>query len=74
MKNISCCVAVMLALFATPAVVANGDDAAKQSAALTAAQVIDRIKANVGVPWMAQTVDTFKAGDQRRRSPASRRR
>ena len=63
MRNISCCVAVMLALFVTPAVLANGDEAARQSATLTAAQVIDRIKANVGVPWMAQTVDTFKAGD-----------
>jgi putative NIF3 family GTP cyclohydrolase 1 type 2 len=63
MKNIFCAAAVMLALFATPAVFADGDEAAKQSATLTAAQVIDRIKANVGVPWMAQTVDTFKAGD-----------
>jgi len=25
--------------------------------------VIERIKANVGVPWQEQTVDTFKAGD-----------
>lgn len=30
---------------------------------LTARQVIERIQKNVGVPWMAQTVDTFKAGD-----------
>ena len=30
---------------------------------ITAQQVIDRIKANVGIPWMAETVDTFKAGD-----------
>ena len=30
---------------------------------LTARQVIERIKANVGVPWRAETVDTFKAGD-----------
>lgn len=30
---------------------------------LTAQQVIDRIKKNVGVPWRDQTVDTFKAGD-----------
>src|SRR5215813_6943739 len=30
---------------------------------LTAQQVIDRIKKNVGVPWREQTVDTFKAGN-----------
>jgi putative NIF3 family GTP cyclohydrolase 1 type 2 len=30
---------------------------------LTARQIIDRIRANVGVPWSQQTVDTFKAGD-----------
>jgi putative NIF3 family GTP cyclohydrolase 1 type 2 len=30
---------------------------------LTAAQVIDRIKAHVGVSWQSQTVDTFKAGN-----------
>src|SRR5271155_5682581 len=30
---------------------------------LTARQVIERIQAHVGVPWMAETVDTFKAGD-----------
>jgi putative NIF3 family GTP cyclohydrolase 1 type 2 len=29
---------------------------------LTAGQVIDRIKANVGVPWRAQTVDNIIAG------------
>lgn len=30
---------------------------------LTARQVIDRIKANAGVPWTGATVDTVKAGD-----------
>ncbi len=29
----------------------------------TAREIIDRIKAEVGVPWRAQTVDTIKAGD-----------
>lgn len=29
----------------------------------TAQQVIDRIKAHVGVPWQNETVDTFKAGN-----------
>jgi putative NIF3 family GTP cyclohydrolase 1 type 2 len=37
--------------------------AAPQAATLTAAQVIDRIKANVGVPWRAQTVDNVIAGN-----------
>ncbi len=32
------------------------------SGALTAGQVIDRIKANVGIPWRAQTVDNLIAG------------
>ena len=34
-----------------------------QTPSLTARQVLDRIKANIGVPWMEQTVDTFKDGD-----------
>jgi len=34
-----------------------------QSGELTARQVIERIQKNVGVPWRAQTVDTFKAGN-----------
>src|SRR3954463_6351874 len=29
----------------------------------TARQIVDRIKHNVGLPWAAATVDTFKAGD-----------
>ncbi len=33
-----------------------------QNASLTARQVIERIKKNVGVPWRAETVDTFKDG------------
>jgi hypothetical protein len=36
---------------------------AAQTPSLTARQVLDRIKANIGVPWMEQTVDTFKDGD-----------
>ncbi|MGA8030458.1 MAG: Nif3-like dinuclear metal center hexameric protein [Bryobacteraceae bacterium] len=35
---------------------------AAQNKQLTAAEVIDRIKANVGVPWTTPTVDTIKAG------------
>ena len=33
------------------------------SGALTAQEVVDRIKKSVGVEWKADTVDTFKAGD-----------
>ena len=31
--------------------------------AITAGEVVDRIKAHVGIAWMARTRDTFKAGD-----------
>jgi putative NIF3 family GTP cyclohydrolase 1 type 2 len=37
-------------------------DAQDSKSPLTAGQVIDRIKANVGVPWRTETVDTIKAG------------
>jgi putative NIF3 family GTP cyclohydrolase 1 type 2 len=33
------------------------------AAALTAQEIVDRIKKNLGVDWKADTVDTFKAGD-----------
>ncbi len=33
-----------------------------QAAGLTAAQVVERIKAGVGIPWRAQTVDNIVAG------------
>ena len=36
---------------------------AQQPNAPTARQVIELIKQRVGVPWRAETVDTFKAGD-----------
>lgn len=36
---------------------------AQGAAAPTARQIVDQIKANVGVPWREETVDTFKAGD-----------
>lgn len=35
---------------------------ASPPAALTAGQVLDRIKSHVGIPWRAQTVDTIIAG------------
>lgn len=34
-----------------------------QAAEVTARQVIERIQKQVGVPWRAETVDTFKAGN-----------
>jgi putative NIF3 family GTP cyclohydrolase 1 type 2 len=30
---------------------------------ITAQQIVDRVKTNVGVEWMPETVDTFKTGD-----------
>jgi putative NIF3 family GTP cyclohydrolase 1 type 2 len=33
------------------------------AAAVTAQEIVDRIKKNVGVDWKAETVDAFKAGD-----------
>ncbi len=63
MKKSTCFVVVLLALSAMSVVAADRGRAAPQNATLTAAQVIDRIKANLGVPWMTETVDTFKAGD-----------
>jgi len=47
-------------LLATSCFAADNNTAA---AKLTAAQVIERIQKQVGVPWSKQTVDTFKAGD-----------
>ena len=38
-------------------------DAAAPGKSLTAQEVVDRIKAHVGIEWLAQTRDTFKAGD-----------
>jgi len=35
---------------------------AEQSGTMTAGQIIERIKKNVGVPWRAETVDTIKSG------------
>jgi putative NIF3 family GTP cyclohydrolase 1 type 2 len=32
-------------------------------AEITAQEIVDRIRQNVGVPWKADTVDAFKAGD-----------
>lgn len=50
--------ALLLATFIVPV-----SPAAAQQKSLTARQVIERIQAHVGVPWQADTVDTFKAGN-----------
>lgn len=44
---------------AAPFALGRGAAAAK----LTAREIVDRIKAQLGVEWRAATVDTFKAGD-----------
>lgn len=36
---------------------------AGQRVVLTARQVVERIQKNIGTPWQAETLDTFKAGD-----------
>ncbi|HVW10245.1 MAG TPA: hypothetical protein VHC90_16775 [Bryobacteraceae bacterium] len=36
---------------------------AQQTKAVTAADIVERIRGNVGVEWTNNTVDTFKAGD-----------
>jgi putative NIF3 family GTP cyclohydrolase 1 type 2 len=50
------CLAMLMTLALT------GDSSA-QDQRPTAQEVIDQIKAHVGVPWRTETVDTFKAGD-----------
>ena len=32
-------------------------------AEITAQEIVDRIRAKIGIPWKSETVDTFKAGD-----------
>ena len=55
-------IAVMTVMvIATDLVAPTGINA--QAPGLTGRQVLERIKANIGVPWMDQTVDTFKDGD-----------
>ena len=41
----------------------GANSAAAQAKPPTAREVIARIQAHVGIPWMQQTVDTFKAGN-----------
>jgi putative NIF3 family GTP cyclohydrolase 1 type 2 len=46
---------------ATPFALTDGF--ARASAAVTAQEIVDRIKKNVGVDWSSDDVDTFKIGD-----------
>jgi putative NIF3 family GTP cyclohydrolase 1 type 2 len=49
---------------ALPVAIAGASVAAfAQSARLTAGQVVERIKSNLGVPWRGGPTDTFKSGD-----------
>src|SRR5712672_1638932 len=57
-RNLACCV-LLLTVVATLGV----PSANAQSKTLTAREVVARIQAHVGIPWMAETVDTFKAGN-----------
>src|SRR5260370_934516 len=50
------------ALFLLTAIL-GADSAAAQAKPLTAHEVTARIQEHVGIPWMQQTVDTFKAGN-----------
>jgi len=49
--------------FGTAVIAAFPSHAVGQVERLTALQVLERITANIGVPWSQQTVDTFKDGD-----------
>lgn len=47
----------------TGAALSTANEVRAQPSRLTAAQVIERIQKQVGVPWRSRTVDTFKAGN-----------
>lgn len=50
-------------LAASAALLISATLAASQEKHLTAREIINRIQAHVGVPWQAETLDTFKAGN-----------
>jgi len=50
-------------LFVIALAALRAGDTAASGQPLTAAEVIERIRSHVGVPWTTPTVDTFKAGD-----------
>jgi anaerobic selenocysteine-containing dehydrogenase len=41
---------------------------ARAASAVTAQQIVDRMKAGIGIEWGSDDVDTFKAGDRPRSS------
>ncbi len=57
--------AVMIFVLGSSATGQTTQESAKTGKIVTANDVIDQIKAHVGVPWQEPTVDTFKAGDPR---------
>jgi putative NIF3 family GTP cyclohydrolase 1 type 2 len=57
-------VLVLAAMVGTaPSFAQNAATRSTTSKAPTAQEIVDRIKAHVGIPWMTETRDTFKAGD-----------
>jgi len=55
--------AVMIFVLGSSATGQTTQESARTEKIVTANDVIDQIKAHVGVPWQEPTVDTFKAGD-----------
>ncbi|HKW64610.1 MAG TPA: Nif3-like dinuclear metal center hexameric protein [Candidatus Acidoferrum sp.] len=49
-------------LAASAALLFSAAQAVGQNKRVTAREIVSRIQAHVGVPWQAETVDTFKAG------------
>lgn len=58
---------IALALLASAAGAQTSTQQNSAKPSLTAQEVVDRIKAHVGIPWLEQTRDTFKAGDPQTR-------
>jgi putative NIF3 family GTP cyclohydrolase 1 type 2 len=54
-------VALTAGAIATPFVL--DDPSARAAATITAQQIVDRVRKNIGVDWTSDDVDTFKAGD-----------
>jgi putative NIF3 family GTP cyclohydrolase 1 type 2 len=58
MKRTALFLALLLSLF-----FGASSSFAQEKKEITAGEVVDRIKKNLGVEWKSETVDTFKAGD-----------
>ncbi|HKF26368.1 MAG TPA: Nif3-like dinuclear metal center hexameric protein [Candidatus Acidoferrum sp.] len=56
-------IALLILAAALGAAPSFAQDAATAGRAPSAREIVDRIKAHVGIPWMSETRDTFKAGD-----------